>query len=319
MNALSDAALARLRTAGTWPAFTSDRYTAVEQLGRGGMGTVYLARDAALGREVAIKIPNALASTALERRLEIEARALAALEHPGIVPIHDVGRLADGRLYYVMKRVQGRTLREYLVSEGDVAARLRVFERLCDPVAFAHDRGVIHRDLKPENVMVGGFGEVTIMDWGGARARDGDSDAVGPDDEHLVIGTDGFMAPEQARGNGHVDHRADVYGLGAMLFLMLTNQVPGTDPAGVLKRARVAKPLAAICTKALAANPDDRYSTAAALGEEIARHRAGLSVAAYREGAIERLLRFERTYRAAILLVVGYIIMRALVAFLANL
>jgi serine/threonine protein kinase len=221
-------------------------------------------------------------------------------------------------LFYVMKRVQGRTLRQYLVDEPNVAARLRAFERLCDPVAFAHDRGVIHRDLKPENVMVGEFGEVTIMDWGGARALGGGSESAGRDDENLVIGTDGFMAPEQARGNRHVDHRADVYGLGAMLFLMLTNDVPAADPAGVLRRVRVAKPLAAICSKALAANPDDRYATAAALGEEIARHRAGLSVAAYREGPIERLLRFERTYRAAILLVVGYIIMRALVAFLAG-
>lgn len=169
MTGLSDAAVARLRKVGSWPEFESGRYTALEELGRGGMGTVYLARDEALGREVAIKIPNALASTTLDRRLEIEARALAALEHPGIVPIHDAGRLADGRLFYVMKRVQGRTLRQYLVDEPELTARLRVFERMCEPVAFAHDRGVIHHDLKPENVMVGAFGEVVIMDWGGAR------------------------------------------------------------------------------------------------------------------------------------------------------
>ena len=312
---ISDAALARLRKAGSWPEFASDRYSATEELGRGGMGTVYLARDHALGRDVAIKVPNALASTALERRLEIEARALAALEHPGIVPIHDVGRLADGRLFYVMKRVQGRTLRQYLIDEPDAAARLRVFERVCDPVAFAHDRGVVHRDLKPENVMVGAFGEVAIMDWGGARVLGG---AASPDEDDVVIGTQGFMAPEQSVAASHVDHRADVYGLGAMLFLMLTNEMPGADAGAVLHRARVARPLAAICAKALASDPDDRYPSAAALGEDVARHRAGLSVAAYRESAVERLLRFERTYRTAILLVVGYIVMRALVALVAG-
>jgi eukaryotic-like serine/threonine-protein kinase len=314
---LSDAAIARLRKVGSWPEFESGRYTALEELGRGGMGTVYLARDEALGREVAIKIPNALASTTLDRRLEIEARALAALEHPGIVPIHDAGRLADGRLFYVMKRVQGRTLRQYLVDEPDETARLRVFERMCEPVAFAHDRGVIHRDLKPENVMVGAFGEVVIMDWGGARANAPDPVGSGREAEDLVIGTVGFMAPEQSRGES-IDHRVDVYGLGAMLFVMLTDDVPADDPPAALRRARAPKPLAAICAKALARDRSDRYATAAALGEEVARYRAGRAVAAYRESLLERIVRFERTYRTAILLVAGYIVMRVLVALLAG-
>jgi serine/threonine protein kinase len=315
MSAISDAAMSRLRKVASWPEFESGRYTALEELGRGGMGTVYLARDEALGREVAIKIPNALVGTTLDRRLEIEARALAALEHPGIVPIHDAGRLADGRLFYAMKRVRGRTLRQYLLDERDLTARLRVFERMCEPVAFAHDRGVIHRDLKPENVMVGAFGEVVIMDWGGARA---DAGAPAADDEDLVIGTHGFMAPEQARGGGSIDHRADVYGLGAMLFLMLTNDLPAGDPAAALRRAGAPRPLAAICARALATEPGDRYATAAALGEDVARYRAGRAVGAYRESLLERVVRFERTYRTAILLVAGYIVMRVLVALIAG-
>jgi serine/threonine protein kinase len=154
------------------------------------------------------------------------------------------------------------------------------------------------------------------MDWGGARVLGSGTESRDEDD--LVIGTHGFMAPEQAVATSHVDHRADVFGLGAMLCLMLTNEVPGPDAATLLRRVGVAKPLAAICAKALASNPTDRYPTAAALGEDVARHRAGLAVAAYRESAVERLLRFERTYRTAILLVVGYIVMRALVALVAG-
>ena len=114
MRPLTDAAVARLRSVATWPEFASGRYSVTEQIGRGGMGTVYLAHDTELGREVAIKVPHVAVSSTLEQRLQTEARVLARLEHPGIVPIHDVGRLADGRLFYVMKRVHGQTLRDYL-------------------------------------------------------------------------------------------------------------------------------------------------------------------------------------------------------------
>ena len=138
---LSDATVTRLRALGRWPEFESGRYAVVEEIGRGGMGTVFLAVDEELGREVAIKIPNALANAGLERRLQSEARVLARLEHPGIVPIHDAGRLADGRLFYVMKRVKGRTLREQLRGVPDLTERLRLFERICEPVAFAHAAG----------------------------------------------------------------------------------------------------------------------------------------------------------------------------------
>ena len=114
MIGLSDEAIGRLRAVANWPEFESERYTVTSEIGRGGMGTVYAAIDTALGREVALKVSNTVASAAFERRLAAEARILARLEHPGIVPVHDVGRLADGRLFYVMKRVHGRTLREHL-------------------------------------------------------------------------------------------------------------------------------------------------------------------------------------------------------------
>ena len=170
MTGLSDGAIGRLRAVANWPEFASERYTVTKEIGRGGMGTVYAAIDGALGREVALKVSNTVASAPFERRIAAEARALARLEHPGIVPVHDVGRLTDGRLFYVMKRVHGSTLREYLGHDSDLSERLRIFERICEAVAFAHARRILHRDLKPDNVMIGAFGEVMVMDWGVAKS-----------------------------------------------------------------------------------------------------------------------------------------------------
>jgi len=197
MTGLSDAAVGRLQSALRWPEFTTDRYVVSEEIGRGGMGSVYLARDTALARDVAIKVAIAPADGALESRLRMEARVIARLEHPGIVPVHDVGRLADGRLFYVMQRVRGETLPQILSRTPTIAERLRIFERICDPVAFAHAHGVIHRDLKPDNVMVGAFGEVLVLDWGAARVE-ADSSAG---ESGTVIGMHGYMAPEQASGD----------------------------------------------------------------------------------------------------------------------
>jgi serine/threonine protein kinase len=336
----------RLRTLGRWPEFESGRYSVIEEIGRGGMGTVYLAVDEELGREIAIKIPNALASASLERRLRSEARVLATLEHPGIVPIHDAGRLADGRLFYVMKRVRGQTLHEYLRGVPDLAERLRIFERICEPVAFAHAQGFIHRDLKPENVMVGAFGEVMVMDWGvaktvgsresgvGSHSRQSESSvavdsrgresesaaATGPrTDDGTVIGTVGFMAPEQARGDvGEVDLRADVYGLGAILCLLLSGRVPDAGPHAGVRLTGVPRPLAAICARALEADRSKRYQSVPEFADDVARYRNNQRVQAYRETVVERAVRFGRTYRTAILLVLAYIVMRAAVAFLAG-
>lgn len=326
MTPLSDAAVARL-TRAVWPEFPTARYAITEEIGRGGMGTVYLAIDDSLGREVAIKVPNGLPGTTLENRLRAEARVLARLEHPGIVPVHDAGRLADGRLYYVMKRVRGRTLREHARDLPDLTERLRIFERICEPVSFAHAHGIIHRDLKPDNVMVGAFGEVMVMDWGVAKALAGEA---GPPDEGdvppadggthpgTVVGTRGFMPPEQARGEADaVDRRADIYSLGAILFLLLTGEAPGADPEparAIWSRRDVPKPLRAICARALGAAPTERYDRVADVAEDVARYRAGHAVLAYEENAFERLARLARTYRVAILLVLGYIVMRVAVA-----
>jgi serine/threonine protein kinase len=277
------------------------------------MATVYLASDRELDREVAVKVPHDEIGSALESRLRIEARVLARLEHPGIVPIHDVGRLADGRLFYVMKLVRGRTLRAYIADLRDLSERLRVFERICEPVAFAHAHGCIHRDLKPENVMIGAFGEVMVMDWGVARVENaGDSGA----EDAIVVGTRGFMPPEQAQGIADVDARADVFGLGAILYFLLTGEDPGArGVAPISARRNVPRPLRAVCARALAADPGARYASVGALAEDVARYRAGAAVDAHRENLLERAARVGRAYRAAILLVLAYIVMRVFVAY----
>src|SRR6202042_2045460 len=138
--------------------------------GSGGMGSVYLAEDATLGRRVAVKILDVPDSSGeLAARLQREAHILASLEHPGIVPVHDAGTLADGRVFYAMKFVEGQRLDRYIESLASIPDRLRVFMSICDVVAFAHARGVLHRDFKPANVMVCPFGEVLVMAWALAK------------------------------------------------------------------------------------------------------------------------------------------------------
>ena len=296
MTFLRDAAIARLQAVANWPEFPDGRYTILDEIGRGGMGAVYLATDRELGREVAIKVSNGVPGAEVERRLRDEARILAALEHPGIVPVHDAGRLADGRLFYVMKRVRGATLTDHVRTVTSLSERLGLFERVCEAVDFAHARGVIHRDLKPDNVMIGQFGEVLVMDWGVALAG-------GVPDPGMVIGTRGFMAPEQERGE-EIDARADVYALGAVLAWLAGEGAP--------------RPLSAIAARAMAAAPGGRYPAASELADDIARFRAGHAVDAYRESTIESLARFGRTYRVAILLILGYIVMRAVVAYFSG-
>jgi eukaryotic-like serine/threonine-protein kinase len=325
---VSDAAIRRLSAAGAWPEFQDTRYAALGELGRGGMGTVYVARDEALGREVAIKVSNAVASEGFERRLQREAQVLARLEHPGIVPIHDVGRLADGRLFYVMKRVRGSTLMEHLGEGSDLTERLRIFERICEAVAFAHSHGLVHRDLKPSNVMIGAFGEVLVLDWGVAKVLASDAPTAagsvvptgtseGQTQTGTVIGTRGFMSPEQARGAvDEITVRSDVYGLGAILFTMLAGIPPPPDRPPDVSSLQSGAPrrLRAVCAKAVALDPSARYSSAAALAADVARFRAGEPVEAHRENWFERVGRLVQRYQVPILLIAAYLLMRTLIA-----
>jgi serine/threonine-protein kinase len=308
MMPLSDAAVASLRALADWPDATDTKYDILERIGRGGMGSVYLARDRALDRRVAMKVvslPEPVGGSGLAgERLTREARILAGLEHPGLVPVHDAGILADGRPYYVMKWIRGTRLDAYLQTPRTEADRLRIFARICDAVAFAHTSGVIHRDLTPANIMVGAFGEVLVLDWGLARIRfDRTGASPATTQPGTVIGTAGFMAPELAAGRSDAsDERTDVYALGSILEVLA--QPPGAGP--------VARPLAAVIAKARAAAPSDRYLAVALLAADTERYRAGEPVEAYRENPLEWATRVAARHQTAIMLVAVYIVIRVI-------
>jgi serine/threonine protein kinase len=286
---ISDRALERLCDAAAWPEL-DERYEITGVAGHGGMGTVYIARDHVLDRDVAVKVLD-LADRQGSRaaRLKREAHILARLDHPGIVPVHDAGTLADGRTFYVMKLVQGRRLDGVIEDRVPLTHRLTVFARILDAVAFAHAHGIVHRDLKPENVMAGGFGEVYVMDWG--VAQDGGADA-----EAAIVGTPGFMAPEQERAGLAVDLRADIFSLGTLLARLVGEDAP---PA-----------LAAIAVKARQRDADHRYQTVEEMAADLAKFRNQDPVGAYRESATERVVRLYRRYELPVLLLIAYIVMR---------
>jgi serine/threonine protein kinase len=325
MNWLSDEAIARLQAASALPDLAGTRYRLIERVGSGGMGTVYLAEDSVLGRRVALKVidlPELRAD--LSARLLREAQILARLEHPGIVPVHDAGTLPDGRVFYAMKFVEGERLDMLAKRIEALPDRLRVFQRICEAVAFAHARGILHRDLKPENVMVGPFGEVLVMDWGVAKilredpAVRGDRAGIPVENsqnapaetkplrtEHgTVLGTAGYMAPEQARGEiDRLDERADIYSLGAILQFLVSGKKPAQ------------KAVLAISQKAMAEDRANRYASVSDLASDTARYLDGSPVSAYPENVFHKVARWTTRYRVAIGLVLAYLIVRALLLF----
>jgi hypothetical protein len=231
------------------------RYDLRKLLGNGGMGDVWLGHDRRLRRLVAVKVmqPRWAGNANVVRRFAEEAQLTSQLQHPGIPPVYETGQLPDGRPYFCMKVVRGRTLAALLErrrAPGDDLPRLLgVFEQVCQAVAYAHSKGVIHRDLKPQNVMVGAFGEVQVLDWGlakllkdeASRERERPEAAAslvetdrteqpeGLTQAGAVLGTFAYMPPEQARGEvGALDRRCDVFGLGAILCEILTGQAPYT-------------------------------------------------------------------------------------------
>ena len=254
MKQLSDSIVAKLQAEMQVPDLDGTRYCAVRHLARGGMGSVWLADDTVLNRRVALKVLDLVPpADDLGARLLQEARILAGLEHPGIVPVHDAGTLADGRAFYCMKYVEGQTLAQHIVGKS-LPDKLRLLERIAEPLDFAHARGFIHRDLKPDNVMIGAFGEVLVMDWGLAKA--GATTWKSRKTKSLRLRLRGRAHPASlvravfsvrratCRRSRHaavneVDHRTDIFSLGAILAFMLTGMCIGRGTNGHLRKCLV--------------------------------------------------------------------------------
>ncbi|HEY8040629.1 MAG TPA: protein kinase [Polyangiaceae bacterium] len=293
------------------------RYAIEQTLGEGGMGVVRACRDRRIGREVAIKSvrPGTGSRSDLAARFLREACVQGQLEHPAIVPVYDLGRDPERSLYFTMKRVRGLTFERIVdaLHSGDAdAARqfsrrklLTAFASVCHAVDFAHARGVVHRDLKPGNVMLGDYGEVYVLDWGLAKVLDA-PDPRPPSDPPAItsgsdpgaktvqgatMGTPGYMAPEQVRGES-VDARADVYALGLILYELLALQPlhrhasiaeahastlagPDARPSARAKGGDVPPELDAVCVRATAVDPGDRYATARELVDAVERYLDG--------------------------------------------
>jgi serine/threonine-protein kinase len=321
-----------------------ERYTLTRLHARGGIGQVWLAHDTDLGREVALKElrSDRLEGPDIGARFVDEARITGQLEHPGIVPVYELVRPeGDGVPFYTMRFVRGRTLtavieayhQKRVAGEAgplDQRELLGAFVGVCNAVAYAHARGVVHRDLKGQNVVLGDFGEVMVLDWGLAKVRSAQSGKSFEETLHQpvlreqgtsrgetlpgqVLGTPGYMAPEQAEGRlEKIDERTDVYGLGAILYEVLTGKPPfvGGDTPEVLQKViherpvrprdlvpAVPRALEAVCLKALAKNADQRYESVKALSDEVRHWLADEPVTAYRDGLPARLSRWSRRHK----------------------
>lgn len=304
----------------TLPALGPSPLEDLGEIARGGFGTVHRVYDRVLLRHAAQKVLRSEAGPESDeaRRFLVEAQITAQLDHPNIVPVHDFGTDAEGHWCFTMKLVQGRTLadilaeQDYEVTPEDLEKALRVILRACDAVAFAHSRGVIHRDLKPANIMVGGFGQVYVMDWGIAKLQTQSESVesllsrgkVAPlvqvtDPEILndrpgtVVGTVAYMASEQALGHfAAIDERTDVFALGAMIYHALTGSPPylGFNPTAQIEEAaqgaielptirttRSCLPprLCEITMKAVACDPADRHQSVEALQSDLEQFLRG--------------------------------------------
>jgi serine/threonine-protein kinase len=278
-------------------------YELLDVLGRGGMGVVYRARQMTLNRQVALKMIRAglLAGDDELRRFQNEAEAVALLDHPGIVPVHEVGEF-DGQRYFSMKLVEGGNLADRLETyRSDPRASAALVAEVADAVHHAHVRGVLHRDLKPANVLVDARGRPHVTDFGLAKRVGEDA---GMTLSGAILGTPAYMAPEQAAGHrGSITTATDVYGLGAILYAMLAGRAPfvGDSVVETLEQVRTRSPepptrlngdvprdLETICLKCLAKDPRQRYASAGALADDLRRWLAGEPIAARPVGPARR-------------------------------
>jgi tetratricopeptide (TPR) repeat protein/tRNA A-37 threonylcarbamoyl transferase component Bud32 len=303
------------------------------------MGEIFKARDRYLEREVVMKLmlPGAQADPLRIHRFVEEAQVTGQLEHPNIVPVHDLGVTAEGNLYFTMKLVKGQSLDKVIqaVKRGEptasrkypVVQRLGLFRAICNALAFAHARGVIHRDLKPENVMIGEFGEVLVMDWGLAKviasegsvhsARAANEADIAQTVAGQVFGTPKYMAPEQARGDNHlVDHLSDIYSLGTILYellalrqafkadsifelMVMVGEGQFVPPGDDEDDPEIPVELRAICLKAMALERNNRYASVEELVSDIEAYLSGYAVSAHQDSPWVAAVKWARRNRAA--------------------
>jgi serine/threonine-protein kinase len=343
------------------------RYIVTRLHAEGGLGRIWVARDRDLNRDVALKELKPLdsqdAADARERFLK-EAQVTGQLEHPNIVPVYELAkRTDDARPFYTMRLVRGQTLRDAIAehherrraSHVEPLARqrlLQAFVSVCNAISYAHSRGVIHRDLKPANVILGGFGEVLLLDWGLAKVGSAESNAAGEqptgappigsvtDSSHaeatsagMVMGTPAYMAPEQAEGRiDALDARTDIYGLGAILFEIITGRPPhsGQTMTDLLQKivfqppplARTIEPsapkaLEAVCARAMARRREDRYQRAGDLADDVQRYLADEPVSVYREAWPARTARWLRRHRTLALSLAASLLIITIVSIVA--
>lgn len=303
------------------PPAIADRYAVIRDLPQGGLGWVGLADDRRLKRQVVVKqIKEGRTDALYPMQFEREVHAAAALEHPNIVPVYDAGTDAAGRPFYVMRYIPGDSLKQAIarhhpgepgqsLTARSLALRdlLGRFVSVCEAVAFAHSKKIVHRDIKPANIMVGSFGEAQLIDWGLVKVED----ELGVP---AFAGTSAYKAPEQAEGaDDRIGPSTDVYGLGATLYHILVGRppFPGEDCIitadvirGIFPRPRqvnpeVAPALEAICIKAMARDPADRYPSAKALAGDVERWLADEPVGVYRDPWTKRVARFAKRHRTA--------------------
>jgi len=291
----------------------------VREIGRGGMGIVYEARQHSLGRRVAVKVLAAHLTHSPRRieRFRREASAAAKLQHPGIVPIYEVGE-SGGMHFFAMDFVDGKNLGDLIAASPDPTKRVgamsagtppaeaaEIAAQVAEALAHAHERGVIHRDIKPHNILIAG-GRARLVDFG--LAKDLDKDSLSRTGE--LSGTPNYMSPEQAlAGSGTIDHRTDVYSLGVVLYELLTRKRPFEaestqrilydisfhDPVAVRKQnSEIPRDLETICHKALEKNPDHRYQSATAMAEDLRRFLEHLPIVAKPPGPVTRVVKFAR-------------------------
>ncbi len=291
-----------------------DRYEDLGPLGAGGMGEVRRVRDTVLNRVVAMKIITGR-SEMLEARFTIEAQATAQLQHPAIIPVYDQGFLPDGRGYYTMKEIRGKTFREVMdTADRTLYGLVSMFRTACEAVGYAHSRQVLHRDLKPPNIMIGDFGEVLVLDWGLAKVLRiegaGHEQVITTEggEENLtmvgsITGTPAYMAPEQAEMDcDPITPRADVYSLGSILYEILSGRPPFEGKSALLVLARLVQgpptplsndplipaELVTICERAMARDPEDRYPDARELAEDLSDWLEGATRRTHALKVVER-------------------------------